>query len=332
MAGIFSEEGLLKKHPLRGSSLSQRFASLAGEAGLGAEYMSPKGLTDATSKLSSYTKELGKDLPDLTQKTADTAKNIAKAQEKLKQAQDKQNIARRQEQSVELQIEAFKPKQVKKGKTDVLKLHKEKYTNAVNETQSQIDILNSKIEQYNAQLQEQQARVRTSRIKQQDGAAFRNFVSAYAKAIGDGANREQFLASVHGQIGPSPEVAAELSTVSDRYQQIHENIMNEQMKSNEDKTAALIAYEQAQEMKSQVLMKNKIRKSMGLSSIKKKDRANKLRDANVRLQEALVKQQEVSDTSELGKLKGEAAQIAKRGQELEQRAALESAGLGYIFG
>lgn len=332
MAGIFSEEGLLKKHPLRGSSLAQRFASMAGEAGLGADYMSPKGVEEAASKLSSYTQGLGKELPDLTQKTSDTAKKIAEAQEKMKEAQQKQSAARQQEQSLELQLEAFKPKQLKKGKADPIKQAKEKYTTAVDQAQTEIDNYRSQVEQYQAQLQEQQGRVQRERTKQRDAAAFRNFVGAYARAIGDGANREQFLASVHGQMGPSPEVAADLSTVQDQYHSAHQKIVDQQQKVAEQRAAAQRSYDQAQEMKAQLMMKNKVRKAMGLGKIKKKERARQLSTAETRLAEALTRLEKAGDTGESARLRGEAADIARRGQQLEQRASLETAGLGYIFG
>lgn len=332
MAGIFSEEGLLKKNPLRGSSLATKFASLAGQAGVADVYTQPVGLKEAASTVSSYTDKLGQELPKLSEQLKEADQKYTEQQSNLQTAQtrlENVNKALQRATTTQNQLAAgmgfghgkWNPnigidkevwKHYFRGLPQHLKQAKpvEQYKAIQEQVQADVEKKKAKLAEYEANLNQLQAKVSEKRTKQERFAAFRNFSSRYAAAVAGGMGRDQFLASVHGQMGPPPEVISEVQALRDSYAEAQTRLNEAKVKADQHRQSARFYWDK----------------------VKEPSFASTATQMFSNLSQALsAGRQAVKARKGEAKQKGRQAAMRQRAQALEHKTTMATAGLQYLI-
>jgi hypothetical protein len=339
---IFSEKGLLKKNPLRGSSLANRFASMAAEAGVSGLYTQPVGLSDAASKVSAYATELGKGVPDLRQAAKESEQKLIEAKEGFERAREEKQFNRQKSRELQVSFSQYNPKFMARyggaspapDQLAKLRQRQQQYQRAAQAATQDVQEYKTIIDEQENTLKTQQAELDKRREKQSKFAAFKNFTTAYAKAVADGANRDTFLSSVHGLIGPPPEAISELHSIRGKYVKLQEDIAKAREVERIHRERAASGFEKIKNIRQQNLWDRKVRKYGGpIYRWTGEARFTGITPTTERLRGLSMKRREAAGVAGAKKagLLGEAAAERRRAAKLEHEVGLRRAGAEFIL-
>lgn len=318
MPSIFSEKGLLKKNPLRGSSLANKFSDLAGKAGVADVYAQPTGLKDAASKVSAYTEEVGKGLPKQTEKLAGAEEKFHDYQKSLERVRENKGYAQKELDRVTQAMADpnFRGKYAAKpGQPERYQEYKEDLERQLQASKMKEQEVAAKKAEVDAERNRLLAKVKEKRAKQAEAATFRNYAQGYAHAIAGGMDRDQFLASAHGKFAPPPEVISEYGNAQSQLREYAGRVREARNKAEEHKRT----YEQVYDNYRQSML-NRVgsapvyaaRERMSGELLGRKGKLQKKR-------------------RELGTMLGTGYATHRRARQLKHRMGMATAGVEYLI-